>query len=144
MIINAKLDENKYIQSYSTTDAIFENNVEITMPSEYVKTVMEKGTFYGDNGTVIEMDIPVEVLTSEFTSNYDCFKYGGGVLILDEQKVKEKEEKKKEEEINSIKAQIVELTKTKDIYIQNEWDTTDLDKQIADLNKKLKGIVEPL
>lgn len=138
MIINTQLDENRYIQSYSTTDAIFENNVEITMPSEYVKTVMEKGTFYGDNGTVIKMDIPVEVLTSEFTSNYGCFKYDGGVLILDEQKVKEKEEKKKKEETNSIRIQIVELTKTKDIYIKNGWETSDLDKQIEDLKSKIK------
>ena len=138
MIINAQLDENKYIIGYTTTNATFESNVEINMPSEYVETSTEKGTFYGNNGTVIEMDIPVEVLTSEFTSNYDCFKYDGGVLTLDEQKVKEKEEKKKKEETNSIRIQIVELTKTKDIYIKNGWETSDLDKQIEDLKSKIK------
>lgn len=139
MIINAQLDENKYIAGYTTTNATFENNVKITMPSKYVKTIMENGTFYGSDGTVIEMDIPVEVLTSEFTNNYDCFKYDGVVLTLDEQKIKEKEENKKEEEANYVKAQIVELTKTKDIYIQNDWDTTDLDKQIEDLKAELNN-----
>lgn len=138
MIINAQLDENKYIVGYTTTNAAFESNVEINMPSEYVEIATEKGTFYGNNGTVIEMDIPVEVLTSEFTSNYDCFKYDNEVLTLDEQKVKEKEEKKKQDEIASIKTQIVELTKTKDIYIQNGWETSDLDKQIEDLKSKIK------
>lgn len=138
MIINAKLDKNKYIQSYSTTQSIFEDNVEITMPDKYVSTIKEKGTFYGENGTVVEIDIPVEVLSSEFTSNYDCFKYNNGVLTLDEQKVKAKEQQEKDKQNNETKMKIVELTKTKEIYVQNGWETSDLDKQIEDLKNSIK------
>lgn len=137
MKINTILDKNGYITSYATTQSAFVDGVDIEVPKEYVEIVEESGVFYGNDGTVINMNIPVEKLNSEFIRKYDCFKYVGGKLTLDKEKANKKEQEMIEKETNGIKLKIVELTKTKEIYEQNKWDTTELDDQIDKLKSKL-------
>lgn len=75
-----------------------------------------------------------------FKENMIYFKEENNELIFDEVKKKNAEKLKKESEKRNIQNEIINLEMKKQMFIQRDWDTREIEREISKLENELQNL----
>lgn len=142
MKIKVVLNKEKYIKSYVEYGDIEDSTVEVDVPSSnFYKEETYKFEWNGKKFEPTQLIESREILNDNFIENYKYYKYENNTLIFDKEKKKTEEKKKIEEKKVEIQNQIIDLEMRKQMFISKNWDISSVEKQIKELEDKLRDIV---